>query len=207
VRKQCRGEAYMVRYADDSVFCFQYKSDAETFYGELPERLRKFGLEIAAEKSKLIEFGRFAREKGKKDGTGKPETFDFLGFTHYCGESRNGAFRVKRLTSRKKFKSSLLQMKEWLRRNMHEPKEILLGKLRIKLSGYNRYYGVTDNTRSVARYFWRTTTLLQRSLNRRSQKGNYTWDRFKRYLEKANLPKAKIYVNIYDRRSHIGYIM
>ena len=207
VRKQCRGEAYMVRYADDSVFCFQYKSDAERFYGELPERLRKFGLEIAAEKSKLIEFGRFAREKGKKDGTGKPETFDFLGFTHYCGESRKGTFRVKRLTSRKKLKSSLLQMKEWLRRNMHEPKEILLGKLRIKLSGYNRYYGVTDNTRSVARYFWRTTKLLQRSLNRRSQKGNYTWDRFKRYLEKANLPKVQIYVNIYDRRSHIGYIM
>lgn len=122
VRKQCRGEAYMVRYADDTVFCFQYKSDAEAFYRELPERLGKFGLEIAPEKSKMIAFGRFASQEAEKNDTGKPETFDFLGFTHYCGKSRRGSFRVKRQTSRKKFKAALIRIKEWLRLNMHEPK-------------------------------------------------------------------------------------
>jgi len=206
VRKQCRGEAYMVRYADDNVFCFQHQSDAEAFYREMPERLGKFGLEIAPEKSKMIAFGRYASQQAEKKGTGKPETFDFLGFTHYCGKSRKGAFRVKRRTSRKKLKAALLRTKEWLRENMHGPIGVLLKELRIKLNGHNHYYGLTDNSDSLTRYARETKKMLFICLNRRSQKASYTWEQFNRFLEKAKLPKPRIYVNIYERRPHIGYI-
>jgi len=206
VRKQCRGEAYMIRYADDIVFCFQYQNEAAAFYRALPERLGKFGLEIAPEKSKMIAFGRFASQQANQKGKSKPETFDFLGFTHYCGKSRNGTFRVKRRTSRKKFKAALARMKEWLQRNMHVPKGPLLEMLRVKLTGHCRYYGVTDNSGPIRQYIWETGKLLYRYLNRRSQKGGYTWDRFLCFLEKAKLPKPRIHVNIYNRRPHIGYI-
>lgn len=99
VKKQCKGQAEMVRFADDFVCCFQYRGDAERFYAALRLRLEKFNLSIAEEKTKIIAFGRFAEEESKREGKGKPETFDFLGFTHYCSKSLKGAFRVKRQTS------------------------------------------------------------------------------------------------------------
>jgi group II intron reverse transcriptase/maturase len=114
VRKRCSGDAYMVRYADDSVFCFQYEHEAKAFYEGLKQRLAKFNLEIAEDKTKIIEFGRFAESNRKRAGKGKPETFDFLGFTHYCSRSAKGYFRVKRRTSRKKYNASLKRVKAWL---------------------------------------------------------------------------------------------
>lgn len=154
----------------------------------------------------MIPFGRFAVQRAEKEETGKPATFDFLGFTHYCGKSSKGTFRVKRKTSRKKFKAALLQIKEWLQRNMHQPLDSFLEKLRIKISGYNRYYGITDNSDSLSRYLHEVRMRLYRCLNRRSQKASYTWKQYLRFLEKAKLPRPRIYVNIYERRSHIGYI-
>jgi RNA-directed DNA polymerase len=104
-------DSYMVRYADDFVCCFQYKSEAKSFYRLLTERLAKFNLNIALDKSKIIEFGEFAPRNVRRRGENKPDTFDFLGFTHYCGQSQNGRFRLKRKTSRKKYKSALYRMK------------------------------------------------------------------------------------------------
>ncbi|MEX0917096.1 MAG: group II intron reverse transcriptase/maturase, partial [Candidatus Paceibacterota bacterium] len=115
VKKACKGQAEIVRYADDYVCCFQYKEDAERFYKALVTRLAKFSLKIAEEKTKILMFGRFAADNSKRQGLGKPKTFDFLGFTHYCSKGSNGKFRIKRKTSRKKFKAKLKAFKMWLR--------------------------------------------------------------------------------------------
>jgi group II intron reverse transcriptase/maturase len=116
VKKQCRGEAYYFRFADDFVACFQYKSDAESFENRLRDRLEGFSLEVAEEKTRCIEFGRFARAKAQKRGE-KPKEFTFLGFTHYCGKTRYGKFKVKRRTSRKKLLIGLREFTEWARKN------------------------------------------------------------------------------------------
>ena len=117
-RKSCRGEAYFFRYADDFLACFQYREDAERFKRELKERLGKFHLEVEPTKTKLLEFGRFAEAQARQRGQ-EPESFDFLGFTHYCGETRYGCFKVKRRTSAKKFRGKLKEIKSWLRQARH----------------------------------------------------------------------------------------
>ena len=152
IRKECKGQAYIVRYADDFVCCFQLRSDAERFYSELKDRLKKFNLEIAEDKTKIIPFGRFAEENSKKNGNGKPPTFDFLGFTHYCGKSQNGKFRVKRKTSRKKFQAKLKQSKEWLKANRHENTHTIMDRFIRSLKGYYNYYCITDNTPHVSNF-------------------------------------------------------
>src|ERR1041385_8276550 len=113
-RRQCRGQAYYFRFADDFLACFQYRGDAERFLREMKARLEQFHLEIEPSKTKLISFGRFAEQEAKRRGK-KPETFEFLGFTHYCGKSRNENFKVKRRTSSKKFRAKLKEVKAWLR--------------------------------------------------------------------------------------------
>lgn len=209
IRRQSQGAAFMVRYADDNVFCFENKGEAIAFYKILPERLNKFGLEISAEKSKIIAFGRKAGKKDDDDapGSGKPETFDFLGFKHYCSISRNGRFRVKRKTSSKKFRASLLRFKQWIQGNRHMLTEKLMNKLRRKLQGYYRYYGITDNSPMLRRFFDEVKRHLFKNLNRRSQKRSHNWSNFPKLLVKYRLPKPKIYVNIYELRKSIGYIM
>nr|WP_281278144.1 reverse transcriptase domain-containing protein [Peribacillus cavernae] len=146
VRKQCRGQAYIVRYADDFVCCFQYKDDAQAFYQALIQRLKIFNLEVAEDKTKIIPFGRFAERNCKSNGEGKPPTFDFLGFTHYCSKSQTGKFRVKIKSSSKKMRAKL---KEWLKANrttdIHEVKR----RLDRSLVGYYNYYCVTDNIKHV----------------------------------------------------------
>jgi len=195
-KKTCQGEAYMIRYADDFVCCFQYKSDAERFYSELQQRLGKFNLAIAAEKSKIIEFGRFTAENRAKRGEGKPETFDFLGFTHYCSKSKQGIFRVKRKTSKKKYRAKIKQMAEWIRENRHLS-WILIEKLSIKLKGHYRYYGITDNYKALNEFRYNTCQLLYKWLNRRSQCKSFDWNKFNLFLNKCELPRPRIYVNIY----------
>jgi group II intron reverse transcriptase/maturase len=116
-KKTCKGESGLVIYADDFVATFQYKQDAERFLEAVKERLAIFGLELEPDKTRLIEFGRFAEENRKHRGGGKPETFDFLGFTHYCSKSRNGKFRMKRKTASKKYRAKLKEMNLWIRRN------------------------------------------------------------------------------------------
>lgn len=200
VRKHCRGEAHMVRYADDFVCCFQYEEDAQRFYRALRLRLNKFNLDIAEDKSRLIAFGRHAEAQSKKEGK-KPETFDFLGFTHYCGKSKTGTFRVKRKTNRKKFKTSLLKCKEWLKRNRNMPAPILMGKLRVKILGYDRHYGITDNIKALYRFHYEVEKLLFKWLNRRSQRKSFDWSKFQKFLGKFPLPRPRIYVSIYEPKT------
>jgi group II intron reverse transcriptase/maturase len=204
IKRQSNGSAHIVRYCDDFVCCFQYEAEARNFYQMLIQRLRKFNLHIAPEKSKIIEFGLFACQAARKQGRGKPETFDFLGFTHYCGQSQNGKFRVKRKTSRKKYKAAIGRMKQWIRANRTTPINQLFEEIKPKLIGHYRYYGITDNGPLVSRYWYETMKLLFKWLNRRSQRNSYTWDRFLLLLKAKPLPKAKIYVSIFDNRQWPG---
>ncbi|UMZ73039.1 group II intron reverse transcriptase/maturase [Natranaerofaba carboxydovora] len=205
VKPKCKGQAYMVRYADDFVCCFQYKNDANKFYGALQKRLNKFNLSVSTEKTKIITFGRFAEEKCGREGRKKPETFDFLGFTHYCSKSQRGKFRVKRRTSRKKYKTALLNMKEWIRNNRTTPTPKLMKELNAKLRGHYQFYGITDNSR-ISNFNNDTKLLLFKWLNRRSQKSSFDWDKFNLFLTKHEVLKPKVYVNIYDTEDIIGNV-
>lgn len=199
MKRQYKGQSHMVRYADDFVCCFQSEGEARNFYLQLKDRLGKFNLKIAPEKSKIIEFGQFAARNKRNRGEGKPETLDFLGFTHYCGESRNGRFRVKRLTSRKKFQSALNRMKLWIKSNRTMPIQLLLDKLKSKLLGHYRYYGITDNGPMLARYWYVTMRLLFKWLNRRSQRNSYTWENFLLLMKTNPLPTPRIYSSIFGK--------
>jgi RNA-directed DNA polymerase len=193
VRKHLKGKAYMVRYADDFVCCFEYEEDAGRFYKALKERLKKFNLEIAEEKSKIIRFSR----TGLMSGEGEQGTFNFLGFTHYLGRNRQGAPRVKRKTNSNKFRGSLQRVKEWLKSRCSLRKTELMNELKRKIEGYYRYYGVTDNYYMLETFRRRVYRLLFIALNRRSQRRIY-WDVFNRFVEWNPLPKPRIYVNIFD---------
>ncbi|MFS0639168.1 group II intron reverse transcriptase/maturase [Mesobacillus foraminis] len=203
VRKQFKGQAYIV----DFVCCFQNKSEAQQFFYSLKARLKKFNLEIAEDKTKIIPFGRFAEKNAKRDGTGKPDTFDFLGFTHYCGVSKQGNFRVKRKTSRKKIQGKLKETKEWLKNNRNKDIHTIMDRFKRSLIGYYNYYCITDNTQIVNNFKEKIEYLLFKWLNRRSQRKSFTWDKFRLFLNKYPLPSPRIKVNIYDLRKEINYIL
>ena len=198
IKKTSRGESYMIRYADDFVCAFQYQDDAQRFLKALQERLQKFSLDIAEEKTKLIEFGRFAADSRAKRGQGKPETFDFLGFTHYCSKSQKGKFRVKRKTSRKKFQAKIQVMKQWLKDNMHTHHKELIRKLNVKLQGHYQYYGITDNYPGIQLFQRLATIILNKTLKRRTRRDGLTWTKYNRMLEYDPIIKPKIYVNVYS---------
>ena len=203
IRRQCRGAAYMVRYADDCVYCFEYKDEAETFYQMLTDRLKEFGLEVAEEKTKIIAFGKNA-DNGN-DGKRKSGTFDFLGFTHYYGKGRNGVKRVMRKTSKKKLKISMARFSAWVKENMHEKQDVLIAKLNRKLLGHYRYYGISDNITCLRKMRQVMQRVLFRRLNRRSQRKSYTWAGFKQYLQRNPIAEPRIYVNIFKLRTDISY--
>lgn len=190
VKKQCRGQARIVRYADDYVCCFQYETDAKEFYKALKERLAKFNLEVEESKTKIIPFGRFAA-KGN-------ETFDFLGFTHYASKSKNGKFRVKRKTGKKKFRAKLREFKTWIKsvRNLICINEII-ESTKAKLRGHFQYYGITDNSGMLKEFKYHVEALLFKWLNRRSQKKSFNHDKFNQYLKMNPLPMPRITVSIY----------
>lgn len=196
VKRKCKGEAYLVRYCDDFVCCFQNKWEAEEFYQNLIERFKKFGLELALEKTKILEFRRFARQNRSKRGLGKPETFDFLGFTFYCSENgKKEFFRCKVKTCKKKFRSKIKTMKEWIKNNRMMSVEELIKKINQKLRGHYQYYGVTDNTRGVKSYLNVVKWLLFKWLNRRSQRRSYTIDKFYNGLLKT-FPLLEPIINV-----------
>ena len=201
VQRQCRGQCYLIRYADDFVCCFQNKWEAETFRRKLEERLAKYGLSLAEEKTKILEFGRFAAENRKKSGEGKPETFDFLGFTFYCGmDGKKRFFRCRVRTSKKKYRSKVLKMKEWIKRHRMMPVEELVRKINEKLAGHYQYYGVTDNMREIKGFQNATKWLLFKWLNRRSQRRSYSQnDFFNGLLRTFPILEPKIRVNLFYR--------
>ena len=207
VRARCKGEAYIVRYADDYVCCFEYEEDAQAFYGALIKRLKKFGLRIAENKTKIIPFGRNAERESQEKHGKKPETFDFLGFTHYCSKSQRGTFRVKRKTSNKKLRAKLIQWKQWVKKNRHMNMVDIMKRLKQALTGYYNYYCITDNSKAVVQYVNETIKILFKWMNRRSQRKSFTWEKFQLFLARHPLPKPYIKVSIYELRNHISYIL
>ena len=198
-KKTCRGESGLVIYADDFVATFQYKDEAERFLEAVKERFATFGLELEPNKTRLLEFGRFAEQNRKERGEGKPETFDFLGFTHYCSKSnKTGKFRMKRKTARKKYTRKLKEMNQWLKCNRNLRLKDLTNMLNAKLRGHYQYYGVTDNYDSISDYLNETQALLFKWLNRRSQKRSYTWEGFREMLRFFPLVKPRIYFSVHS---------
>ncbi len=187
--------------------CFQFKKEAEEFFQSLKLRLKKFNLEIAEDKTKIIPFGRLAEKLGKHQGNGKPETFDFLGFTHYCGKSKQGKFRVKRKSSRKKVLSKLKESKEWLKKNRNNNIHIIMDRFKCSLIGYFNYYCITDNIPSVNIFKVKIENLIFKWLNRRSQRKSFKWEKYRLFLSKFPLPSPRVKVNIYDLRKEISYIL
>ena len=191
-RKQAHPDVIVVRFADDIVVGFQSKSDAEQFWAELVERLRKFRLELHPEKTRLLEFGPFAAESRKRRGRGKPETFNFLGFTHICGKRRsNGRFTVLRQTIRGRLQAKLNEVKAALKRHMHDPVPKVGAWLRSVVGGHIRYHGVPTNGRALHAFRFQVGRLWHRALSRRSQTGRVRWDRMVRLIDRW-LPPARI---------------
>lgn len=190
VKARCKGEAYIVRYADDFVCCFELEEDAIRFFQELKERLGKFNLEMAEDKSKIIPFG--------KNTINNRETFDFLGFTHKDSKGRKGYYKLLHSTSQKKLKVKKALAKQWIRQNIYLPKEELIKKLNRKLIGHYRYYGITDNYSRMKSFMTYVKYQLLASLRRRSQKDKTTLAKFWKTLEYNPIAEPKIYFSLWQ---------
>jgi group II intron reverse transcriptase/maturase len=198
--KSCKGKAILIRYADDYVACFQNREDAMGYRAAMEERLKKFSLEVEPTKTKVLEFGQCAERNARGRGE-KPETFEFLGFTHYCSKGRDGKrFRMKRVTSGKKNRAKLVAFKEWIKRERNQPLQWIMEKVAAKLRGHYGYYGVSDNSRGIARFTRGVQKVLYKWLNRRSQRRSYTWEEFLTMLDRFKLPKPRIRVNLHGYR-------
>jgi group II intron reverse transcriptase/maturase len=177
--KNARGEMYFVRYADDFVMCAQYKDDAVRFLESLKERLAKFGLELHPDKTRLIEFGRFAAENRRKRGLGKPETFDFLGFTHSCSVTRfSRKFKLLRKTISKRWKSKLVEIYNELKYRINHPLKVVGKWLRSVVRGYFNYFAIHDNLDTLGAFRASLLKLWFKVIRRRSHKARMTWERF-----------------------------
>ncbi len=177
LKRRIQGYSELVRYADDFLIGVQNRQEAEEILKELKTRFEVFGLTLAKEKTKVIEFGRFASENQKIKGNGKPKTFDFLGFTHYCSKTQDERFMVKVKTSKKRMNKAVISINVWLKstRNLLPTKEIWK-MLALKLTGHYQYYGVSGNVEGLERYYHRTLNLTFKWLNRRSRKKSWNWD-------------------------------
>jgi len=184
----------MVRYADDFVCFFQYQNEAEDFYKALEERLKKFGLELAGDKSKIIRFGRFAKQNSEN---GKTDTFDFLGFTHINGMTRTGKYRVEHRTSRKKLKAKKLSVKEWLKSNIHGKPSDTIELLNRKLVGHYAYYGISGNYQGLLNFYRYVKVALYKVLTRRSQRAYLSWYRYRLLLRNHPIALPKLYADIW----------
>ncbi len=192
-KTKARGDVIVVRFADDFVVGFQHRSDAERLHKDLEERFAKFKLKLHPEKTRLIEFGYFAANNRRRRGQGKPETFNFLGFTHICGKKRsNGMFTVYRRTISKRDRAKLKEIKAGLRRRMHQPVPQVGKWLKTVIEGHNRYYGVPSNGQSLSSFRFQVARHWFRSLRRRSQKTKLTWERMYRLIDRW-LPPPRIH--------------
>ena len=182
-KKSCRGKAHLVRYCDDFIVCFQHEEEARRFRRELAERLTLFDLEVEPSKTDVLRFGNQAMRYCHLDGLRRPQSFNFLGLTHYVSRSRRGRFVVGRKTERRRFSGKLKLLNERLRR--------------LRLAGHIRYYGVSGNYRAVRCYVNAACRLLFKWLNRRSQRRAISWARFRRVLRDRVLPRVRIVHNLY----------
>jgi group II intron reverse transcriptase/maturase len=207
IMRSVEGFVKLIRYADDFIVCVQYKKDAERILRELSSRLGRCHLELSEEKTRLVRFGRYAQRKwdeakvkGNKKSSNmrwRPETFNFLGFTHYCGKSRSGKFKVCRKTEKKRFIRSTKKAKMWLKSQRSRLKlEEIWHKVGQILNGHYRYFGVSENSRQINNFYDKMQRLLFKWLNRRSQKRSITWEKFREYLKAYPLPRPRIYHNL-----------
>ena len=191
-RRKAHGDVILVRYADDFVAGFQHRTDAEQFQRELTARLHQFNLELHADKTRLIEFGRYAASNRTERGEGKPEIFHFLGFTHICGTTRKGRFTVLRQTMRRRMQAKLQAIKLELKQRMHDPIPEVGKWLRSVVIGHFRYYGVPRNRPALNVFRYQLVKLWKHVLERRSQTGQIEWERMNRLARKW-LPASHIY--------------
>jgi len=189
--KQARGDVIIVRYGDDFVVGFQYRNEAEQYLEQLRRRFEHFGLELHVDKTRLIEFGRFAASTRAKRGEGKPETFNFLGLTHFCAKTRKGWFTVGRKTMRQRWQVKLLEVKAELRSRMHDPVPEQGHYLGAVVRGHANYYGVPGNSRAITDFRTAAICIWRRTLSRRSQKGRINWKRMVRLVAKW-IPNVRV---------------
>jgi RNA-directed DNA polymerase len=190
-RRHARGDMVVTRFADDFVAGFQYLGDAKRFLSDLRQRFAKFNLELHPDKTRLIEFGRFAASNRKERGLGKPETFDFLGFTHVCGKTRDGRFWLRRITIKRRMRAKLKQVKAELRRRRHWPIPEQGRWLASVLRGHFNYYAVPGNIDAISAFRDEARRLWREALKRRSQRHRMPWERFGRIANRW-LPPARI---------------
>ena len=196
VTQYCRGYCALIRYADDSIAVFEFEDDAQRFMRVLPKRLAKFGLRLNQQKTQLLAFGKRRAWQAFKTGERLP-SFDFLGFTHYWGRSRTGKARLKRQTSKKRFRRALVAINQWLRQERNTHKLPVLWKaIGQKLRGHYNYFGVTDNSPALSHFEHAVQGLLFKWLNRRSQRRSFTWESFRRYQARYPLPKPGRLVSV-----------
>jgi group II intron reverse transcriptase/maturase len=193
-KNRCRGDVVIVRYADDFVIGFEHRHEAQACLEALRERLAKFGLKLHDDKTRLIEFGRFAAERRQNRGEGRPESFDFLGFTHQCGKTkRHGWFTIRRTTIAKRMRATLAAIKQQLRKRMHRPLGETARWLHSVVQGWLNYHAVPGNSRRLYQFVDEVSKLWLTVLRRRSQKGKerWTWSRMRRLVRK-HLPRPRI---------------
>jgi len=191
-----------VRFADDFVMGFEYQQDAQRFLNKLRERFAKFGLELHPDKTRLIEFGRYVAPRRRARGLGKPETFDFLGFTHLCGKTRSGRFWLRRITISKRMRAKLREVNDQLKRRRHQPIPMQGHWLASVVRGHLAYYAVPGNTDAVAAFRTQTTRHWYKALRRRSQRTRINWTRMNRIANRW-LPPARVKHPFPDARFHV----
>jgi RNA-directed DNA polymerase len=196
VKPHAKGEAHLFRFADDFLCAFQFKEEAETLERNLKDRLEGFGLQVAPEKTRRMEYGPYAAQNAKRRKERMP-SFTFLGLTHYCGRTRHGHFKVKRCTSIKKFRAKLRDYKEWIKKARGAmPTGELMRRAKARIRGHLNYYAITDNSEMCNSYHYWFTKITFKWLNRRSQRQSYNWDEFNQMLRDIKWPKPRITVNL-----------
>jgi RNA-directed DNA polymerase len=191
VKPRLKGEAYEIRFADDAILCFQHREDAEKVLSVLPKRFEKYGLTLHPEKTRLIEFGRYAARNAKKQGK-KPETFNFLGLTHMCARSRKGKFTVHVRTIAKRLRRGLKAIADWCKQHRHDPVDEQQKTLNAKLRGHYQYYGRPTNYRSIWQFYRRVRRIWREWLSRRTRGQPLTWERFEALLRQHPLLRPRI---------------
>jgi len=196
VKPHANGEAHLFRFADDFLCAFQYKEEAQTFERILKDRLEGFGLEVAPEKTKRVEFGPYAVQNVKRRGEKRP-AFTFLGFTHYCGHTRHGYFKIKRCTSVKKFRAKLRGYTEWIRKvRSLMPTGELMRRAKSRIQGHLNYYAITDNSTMCNLYHYWFTKITFKWVNRRSQRQSYNWTEFNQMLRAIKWPVVRVKMDL-----------
>ena len=198
-RREATGDMIIVRYADDFIVGFQHEADARRFWNDMRKRFEGFSLSLNPDKTRLIEFGRFAAERRAQRGLGKPETFNFLGFTFICERNSRGQFLVKRITRRDRMRATLREIKEELRRRMHRPIPEQGGWIKQVVRGFFAYYAVPTNGAALTSFYYHVKRLWLRTLRRRSQKDRFSWQRMDS-LAADWLPQPRILHPYPDRR-------